>query len=220
MPYVNNGGYSLSTLIYLVRHGETQWNRDARIQGQLDIPLNEEGIKQARLLAKRFVKVDLDAIYASDLSRAINTAEIVAGVKGLSVEAAPQFREIDFGLWQGMTWQEIDKEYPESRRQMEISPETAHPPKGESWSDVADRVFKGLDDIAGKWPEGNVMVVSHGGSSRMAICRILDISLAKRWKLRMDNTSISILEYRNGDWLVRCFNDVSHLDGELVDDVG
>jgi broad specificity phosphatase PhoE len=209
---VLRGGYHLATKIYLVRHGETQWNKDGRVQGQLDIGLSDEGLRQARCLARRLAAVEIDAIYSSDLSRAYKTAEIIAESKGLIVRAMPAFREKHFGEWQGMLSKEIDEKFPEIREQIRIEPRTTRVPGGECWDELTARVMAGLMDIAGSWTEGTIVVTPHGGTVRAALCEILGMDVRNRWKIRTDNTSISILEYRNSEWAIRCINDTAHLD--------
>lgn len=99
--------------LYLIRHGQTLWNSEGKIQGKTDIPLNETGLLQAELLAEAMERYPVTAVYASPLKRAYQTAECVAGRQGLSVIAEEGLREVDFGFWEGMTWSEIEERYPE-----------------------------------------------------------------------------------------------------------
>lgn len=201
----------MATVVYLVRHGETEWNRDARIQGQLDVELSDVGRAQARLLSARLGRIPLDAVYSSDLSRAMETARTIAEPAGLDVRLAQEFREIDFGAWQGLGWREVESLYPGSREQLRADPANSRPPGGESWPEVACRVMRGLERLAAEWPSGEIAVVSHGGTGRMAICSILGIDLKMRWRITMDNTGISVLIRRDGEWSVGSLNDTCHL---------
>ena len=138
------------TTLLLVRHGETDWNAEGRLQGHTDRPLNDYGRRQARELAERLAGEQVDAVYASDLVRARETAEIVAGRLGLPVGVDPDLREKDWGTWEGLTGDE--------RVHVELV--------GESTADHRDRMLRALRRIAGRHPSGRVVVVTHGGSLR------------------------------------------------------
>ncbi len=140
------------TTLLLARHGETDWNRELRIQGSSDIPLNDLGRDQARGLAQELEHVELDAIYASDLSRAQATAAAVAASHGLEVRLDPRLRERSFGSWEGFTRVDIEA-LPEGSRH-----------DGESDEDVRDRVLEAVQEIAGAHPGEQVLIVSHGGA--------------------------------------------------------
>ena len=140
------------TTILLARHGETQWNRDGRYQGHADPPLNDLGRTQAGVLAESLDGEALDAVYSSDLSRAHETAEIVASRLGLPVERDAGLREIAVGSWQGLTRAERDG--------LEWD--------GESYEEHRQRVLEALHRIAERHPEGRVLVVAHGGTVRRA----------------------------------------------------
>jgi broad specificity phosphatase PhoE len=138
------------TTFLLARHGETDWNRERRYQGHADTPLNALGREQARGLAERLAGVDLEAVYASDLRRALETAEIVARSLGLPVVTDEGLREIDVGSWQGLGWEE--------RQQREWD--------GESKETHSERVLAALARIAHRHPDAAVLVVAHGGTLR------------------------------------------------------
>jgi 2,3-bisphosphoglycerate-dependent phosphoglycerate mutase len=151
------------TTILLVRHGETDWNRARRWQGHADRPLNETGRAQAHELAGRLAADPPDAIWASDLSRARETAEIVGARLGLPVALDERLREIDVGEWSGLTAAEVEERYPEGmRRRLEGGTgwET-----GERYEEMAERVLAALHDIAAAG-HGRVLVVTHGGAMR------------------------------------------------------
>ena len=140
------------TTLLLARHGETDWNRELRIQGSSDIALNELGRRQAHALAQELTDVDLDAIYASDLSRASATAAAVAATHGLEVRLDRRLRERSFGSWEGLT-----------REDLETLPSGSHH-DGESDDEVRERVLAAVRDIAAAHPGEQVLVVSHGGA--------------------------------------------------------
>jgi probable phosphoglycerate mutase len=140
------------TTLLLARHGETDWNRELRIQGSSDIELNELGRRQAQQLAQELTDVDLDAIYASDLSRAQATAAAVAATHGLDVRLDARLRERSFGSWEGLTREDIAEFPPGSRHD------------GESDDQVRRRVLAAVQEIAAAHPGEQVLIVSHGGA--------------------------------------------------------
>jgi len=146
------------TTILLARHGETDWNLERRVQGHTDRPLNDTGQAQARALAEELAGERVDAIYASDLARAFDTARAIAEPRGLPVVPIPELRERDFGTWEGLLDDEILERFPQAR--------------GGPWGDaetvdqLEDRVLEALRRIAERHPDEQVLVVSHGGPLR------------------------------------------------------
>jgi broad specificity phosphatase PhoE len=140
------------TTFYLARHGETDWNRELRIQGSSDIELNELGLQQARALAQELEHVELDAVYASQLVRAHATAAAVAAFHGLEVRLDARLRERSFGSWEGLT-----------REDIALLPEGSHH-DGESNDEVRERMLAAMHEIAREHPGEHVLVVSHGGA--------------------------------------------------------
>jgi broad specificity phosphatase PhoE len=152
------------TELLLVRHGETDWNRDRRFQGHADPPLNETGRAQAHALAAELAGEGIELVYTSDLVRARETAEIVAARFGADVLPVRELREIDVGEWEGLTWPEIEERYPEgarSWRERGFGWES-----GESYEQLGERVVAALRRIAADHPEARVLVVGHGGTIR------------------------------------------------------
>jgi len=140
------------TTLLLARHGETDWNRELRIQGSSDIGLNELGRRQAQYLAQELTDVELDAIYSSDLSRAQATAAAVAATHDLEVNLDPRLRERSFGSWEGLTREDISA-FPAGSRH-----------DGETDDEVRVRVLAAVEEIAANHPGQQVLVVSHGGA--------------------------------------------------------
>ena len=162
------------TTFLLVRHGETDWNRERRWQGHADRPLNELGREQARVLGAELSSRPIDAIYSSDLLRARETAEIVAAELGLDVRIDPGLREVDVGSWSGLAHGEIEANDPDGfRRWQEGGKGWEH---GESYDEMGERVVAAVLELAAAHPEETLVVVSHGGSIRA--CRAAAAGLA------------------------------------------
>jgi broad specificity phosphatase PhoE len=164
------------TQLLIVRHGETDWNRDRRFQGHADPPLNDAGREQARALADELVGERIDFVYTSDLVRAHETAEIVAARLGADVVARSELREIDVGDWEGLTWPEIEERHPEGARSWH---EHGHGWKsGETYDQLGERIIAALRRIAADHPAQRVLVVGHGGTVRVTRAFIEGSSVA------------------------------------------
>ncbi|PKM81834.1 MAG: alpha-ribazole phosphatase [Firmicutes bacterium HGW-Firmicutes-14] len=205
------------TRLYLVRHGETQWNRSLRYQGHRDIPLSEEGYSQAQKIARRLSREKLEGAYASDLSRALETAKVIAGFHGLKVKAVPQLKETNFGLWEGLTYSEIDEQFHEVMKGWRSNPRDTKIPGGESLGEVADRCRAGLEQVVKENKGKSVLVVAHGGIIRIAVATVLGMDLNDYWKIKQDNVSLNIIEYYEKDRAILCLlNDTAHLGPECL----
>jgi broad specificity phosphatase PhoE len=152
------------TTLLLVRHGETDWNREGRWQGHSDTALNEEGRRQARELAEQLAGVDV--VYSSDLARAQETAEIVAERHGLEVRPDPRLRERGFGAWEGLSSAEIERDFTEAHARWK-SGEGFGAEDAEPFDTFAARIHAFLEDVLRKHPSENVLVIAHGGSIRV-----------------------------------------------------
>jgi broad specificity phosphatase PhoE len=180
------------TELWLVRHGQTDWNLEGRYQGQSDIPLNETGLEQARQLAEKLDGQRFAAIFSSDLQRARQTAQILAKKTGLLVFLDPRLREICQGEWEGKKLDEVRK------MQMEDAindPINFHAPGGESVGKGADRLAKAAEDIALDYPEDKVLVVSHGLALATLICAARSLPIAQVYKVIPDNASPEIIHW-------------------------
>ncbi len=195
--------------LWLIRHGETLWNRENRAQGQLDVPLSELGLTQAAALAKRLANTQFAALISSDSSRALKTAEMVAEKLNAQIRLDPAWREIHMGEMQGKTYSELhlsgDARVVRGMDEPWIG--------GESKRDVMNRVGLAMQQLYTEFPESRVAVFSHGGAIRGAIHVILGdfeqrIDLAER-----GNTSISKLEVKAGNkGRLLVYNDTAHLE--------
>jgi len=199
------------TRVIFVRHGQTSWNQEGKYQGHSDISLNERGIKQGNLVAKRLANEKISAIYSSDLLRAQQTAEAIAEYHGLSVITKPEFREINFGIWEGLTYQEIMEDWSEILTAMYSKPGEIGPPQGESFQVVKQRVTRSLQECIAEHQEQTIVLVSHGGTMRVLLCAALGIGLDKMWSMRQDSSAINIIEYIDNRPVVALVNDTWHV---------
>ena len=198
--------------LYLVRHGETAWNQFYRYQGHTDVPLSETGFKQAQLVACRLITKPLTAVYASDLSRARQTAEIIADGHGLTVTADPALREVNYGLWEGLTLAEINAQYPGLRDKWLADPENMAVPGGESLGSVRDRAVAFIEKIRRQHPDGTVVIVTHGGLIAMLLLTYLNENVNFLRKFFARNTNVSRIDFAETEVRVVYWGDASHLD--------
>lgn len=202
----------LATRIYLVRHGETVWNAVGKFQGHTDVPLSEIGRDQTKKLAARLSNEKILAFYSSDLSRAKETAQILAEPHGLPVDYIPDLREINFGRWEGLTIKEISETYGDITTKWWASPLSTTIPDGENLQDVVVRCERALSRIIEKHEGDNVVIAAHGGVIRVIIGLALGLDLNYYWKLRLDNVALSIIEYHTPDKaILELFNDTCHI---------
>lgn len=198
------------TRIYLIRHGETEWNREGRLQGVSNILLSAEGIRQARLLAEHTPFHTVDAIYSSDLSRAIRTAEILAEKFGLSVIEERGLRETNFGDWEGNLLADLAMQIPEFEKFF-TKPDKVHPPNGETFLESQARVMTALEEIVADNDGRSVLVVCHGAVIRLMICAALSMPIRKMWAIGQSNMAVNILHVEGGRAIVELLNSTAHL---------
>lgn len=175
------------TRFCLVRHGQTDWNLEGRYQGQSDVPLNTNGRAQAQALASQLNGQPFSAIYTSDLRRASETAEIIAATVHCPIFLEPRLREINQGQWEGQLVEIIKARYADLWQQRSVDPASVRPPGGETVEEVARRVYAALHDIAARFPDGPVMVTSHGLSLATVICKVRAVPIGKAYTLIPDN---------------------------------
>lgn len=155
--------------LYLVRHGETELNKEFRFIGRTDIGLSENGRLQAETVAERFSKKKIKAVYSSDMLRAVQTAEIITEPHGLNVKQVEGLREIDFGNWEGLTYYEIEEMDGDHLTAWIEDPININIPKGETWEHFESRVLKSLSSIIEEEKDGEVIIVSHGGPIKLLV---------------------------------------------------
>lgn len=204
----------MSCRVYLIRHGETEWNHTMKFQGATDIPLSEHGRRQAASLGKRLGGLKLDAFYASDLVRAHETATIISNRHGMSVETVPGLRELNFGAWEGLTIAEIQKLFANELEQWWENPFSIRIPGGETYNELIERSVNAIKEIVARHSDGRIAVVSHGGPIRSIVGSVLEMDLGKYWRLGLHNGSLTILDFTGWEYgILTLYNDCSHLAG-------
>ena len=193
---------------FLIRHGETDFNRQRRLQGAMGVPLNETGREQARLLAAHLGGARLDIIYASPISRAEETAAIIAAELDLPLQEDSRLREIAFGDFEGLTFAEVKARYPAAARKWESGYLSYRVPGGESRDDVSRRMRQAWDEIVSADHE-NVALVSHGSALMMFLGSLFAVLPGKG----LPNTSITTLRRRDEIWEIDGFAELPHLNG-------
>jgi probable phosphoglycerate mutase len=204
----------------LVRHGQSTWNREHRIQGQLDPPLSDEGRHQVELLGRRLAGRHLAGFYASDLKRAFETAEAIGAFVDLIPEPTPGLREIYLGDWEGLRTDEIAERFPDAWARWRQEPDWDLVPGGEGAARFEARVIATLDEILDRHSHGDVLVVTHGGVIQVALHRVIGRPSRGLFPFKIQNASISLIEVRQGRMVIGGSNDVGHLEPALVTEPG
>ncbi len=228
----------LKVRIYLVRHGETPWNEEMRYQGQTDVPLSERGRKQADALREAHFRGNIAGsnpihwakVYSSDLQRAHETARIITAGSGhdssgrgekffapTEIVTCKELREINYGVFEGVLLEDIKKNYAEILQQWWRDPQKARIPQGESLEELKERVLRCYHNIveSHKETDDNILIVSHGGPLRIIFMDVLEFSLSQARSFRVDNTSLSIVEYKNNHPVLTLLNDICHLEQNI-----
>lgn len=186
--------------LWLVRHGATLWNSEQRFCGHSDIALSKQGYEQARWLAEFLRSAPIGTIFASDLLRARQTADMIAQHhQQVSIQTSEAWREIHFGVWEGLTYVQIAERFPDQLAFF-TDPFHAAPPDGEAFSSLFQRVqtaFLALvhDTVSQTDQHSDIVLVSHGGPLRVLLCCILRMPLERQWQLRLNPGSVSAVEF-------------------------
>lgn len=207
------------TRIIAVRHGETAWNAETRLQGQLDIPLNRRGLEQARRAGQALLHDAPDHLYSSDLSRARQTAEAIGSATGLSVLTDRRLRERCFGILEGNTYAEVEQRWPDEALRWRQRDSTWGPKDGETLTDFYERSVGVFTDLARRHPGQCLVVVAHGGvldclyraASRIAL------DAPRTWEL--GNTGVNRLLYTGAGFTLVGWGDLHHLDDLVLDEL-
>jgi len=205
--------------LIFIRHGETDYNLGKQYCGFSNPSLNSKGILQAKKLKSKLIGLNLkvDKVYSSDLRRAVETAKIVFKSKPLELNS--DFREMNFGIFEGLNYQEIMQKYPQIYIRWIDDPLNIKPPEGESLVDLFRRVKRGLSKIFTQDKDETIAIVTHAGPIRIILCEALNYKLDYFWKIEQDISALNIINYpENSPPVIVKVNDTSHLmlkDGSI-----
>ena len=199
------------TSIYLVRHGQTAWNKEEIFRGRTDIPLDEIGLKQAELAAEYFVGMEIHGIYSSPLARALQTAQKIAQFHALSVQPLEGIIDLSFGNWEGHAHQEIKSIDSERYRQWREEPHRVRLPGGETLDEARARSMAALEGVIQKHLGKTLVLVSHRVINKVLICGVLGIENSHFWQIGQDTTAINLIQYKNGKYMLSILNETCHL---------
>jgi len=209
----------MAVKLLLIRHGESEGNVNRKFCGFQDVKLTEKGIWQAKRLAQRLREVKVDAVYCSDLSRARHTAEIVFQNRGINMKIVPQLKEINFGVWEGLSFEEVKLKFGYGEyfhSWLENTDVKAVIPQGESIIQLNERVMKALKEILDKHNakknDETIAIVCHGGTIRVILSNALNISLDKIWNIGQDSTALNVINYYDHTAFVNLVNGSAHLE--------
>lgn len=202
----------MAATIILVRHGQTEWNRIERFRGRFDIPLNDNGIRQANQTAERIASHwKPAAVFTSPLSRAAQTAEIIGEKIHISPIKSDDLTDIDYGQWQGLTPAEAREQWPERVANWYDHPESADVPGGESLSQVQRRAMSALRAVCRLHPDQEIVLVSHTVVNRLILLGVLGLGIERFWNLRQEPCAINIIEKTENDYVLVSMNDTCHI---------
>lgn len=180
--------------IYIVRHGETDWNREGIYQGHTDTPLNEDGRKTAERLGYTLSKIKISCIYSSDLLRARETAEIINRFLNVPVCYTQDLRELNFGDWTGISIWEMEEKDPELFRRWQEDPWNISPPGGETFRELTERVMNILEEITRRHRDEDVLIVSHAGPIKAMIFGLISATGRAYWNIKISHNTVVIID--------------------------
>ena len=208
----------------IVRHGETSWNAERRIQGQTDVALSDNGLRQAAALQDRLATWDIHFSYASDLLRTMQTAHTILQGRDLPIQPTPEIREFAYGRWEGMTGREARENDPALYAELLKGSDGYAPPGGESLRDVMERVGGFVSRLKEAHPrphqttqfetqretETTLLIVGHGGALRVLLTCLLELPTAASRRFSLDSASLTLVDCFADNAVLRLFNDTSH----------
>ncbi len=202
------------TKIYLVRHGETEFNRLGVFRGRYEVELNQRGIKQAEEISRALASAGIQKIYTSPLKRALKTAEIISRNLGIDYVVNEAFNNIDLGSWQGVKKEEIKKRFPDLWKLWITEPEKLTIPDGETLEDVKKRAFNGIMEVLST-PIERVAIVTHRSVIKVLAAAMLNVQAPYFWKFYIDNAAYSVFEHDGAQFILLEWNNNSHLSEKV-----
>ena len=201
------------TRVYLVRHGQTAWNAELIFRGRRDIELNERGHREAQAIAQALRNRDLDAIYTSPLTRAVETARPLGAFLHHEITPVQGLTDINYGDWEGVPYSEIKTRYPDLWATWEKEPDLVRFPHGETLDEVRERSYGVLRDLREKHRDESILIVSHRVVNKVLLCAMLGLSNAHFWNVKQDTGCINVIEYTGQGFVLSVLNDTCHLGG-------
>jgi len=201
------------TQLIIVRHGQTHWNLQLIRQGDLDSPLTETGLAQARALGERLARETFTALYSSDLGRAVQTAQIIAEATGHKIVTDPRLRERHLGIFQGLNGDQLREKYPEEYRLHRTVGPSYVIPGGESVEQQVARNVDCLNEIAKQHFGETIVVVTHGGVLSGLFRYTFSIPFNAPRRFEFTNAGLNVFNYDEGNWFLQTWGDLSHLNG-------
>ncbi|HNW58803.1 MAG TPA: histidine phosphatase family protein [bacterium] len=201
------------TELIVVRHGETEWNADKRMQGHMDVPLSATGILQAQAVASRLAAEPVDRIYSSDLKRAFKTAEIIRGERKMALFTDVRLREIHMGTFQGMTQGEAQEKHAEAWERFFVQDAEYALPGGQSRAQKQMEIAEFMEEVVRDNPNRRLVVVTHGGILIAMLRHVLHLPPSHHFRVSIKNAGIQRFLCRKGSWFLVTWGEVDHLDG-------
>lgn len=202
-----------TTILFMVRHGETEWNLIGKHQGHLDSPLTESGIKQAYALSDSLFGRGIEIIYSSDLGRAVQTAEIIGAKLGLKVNFNHQLRERHLGSIQGFTQKEFQRRYPREWETFDSGDPDYCFSGGESTRQCYERSITCVEELVQRHPGEKILVVAHGGVVNGLLYKVIGIPLCNPLRFSMFNAAINRFSVCDNSWRLDTWGEICHLKG-------
>ena len=207
------GDSPLMGRLFIVRHGETPWNAEGRLQGHADIDLSEKGRQQAVAVAKRMADIPIDVAYCSDLARARHTAEIALEYRDVPLRSTEGLRERYYGVFEGLTMEERRAKFPDEFAASLVKDLDFAAPGGESARGMLARMTPVMSEIKERHLDETVLIVGHGGSLRSAVIALMAFPPEATWSFVMANCSLTVIDTFADNSVLRLYNDTSHLGG-------
>jgi len=200
------------TRIILIRHGQTAWNKEDRVRGQVEVPLDETGLAQAELTAARVVEAwQPVAVYCSPMQRAVQTAQAIARRLNLQAQPTAGINDMNFGEWQGLTAEEVQQRWPQMARAWLDAPHTVAFPGGESLDALRTRSMATLEEIIARHRDADVVIVGHMVVNRVLLLAVLGLDNNHYWRIGQETCAINVFRWRQGAFYIDSLNDTCHL---------
>jgi len=204
------------TKVYLVRHGQTEWNKKLIFRGRIDVPLNEAGHREAKAISDALKDTNIGAIYTSPLRRSIETAQPIAKYFHLEIVPVQGLIDINYGDWEGLTCNEVKKRYSDQYDKWEKKPDLIRFPHGETLDEAKERSFRAFKNIVKKNLGKSILIVPHRVINKVLLCALLGFSNSHFWEIKQDTGCINLIEYLNNRFILSLMNDTCHLE-EIAD---